>query len=302
MNGKDITFMMNEYGITAFDADWGVGGISSVDKTKFVRFDKHGLYGIGPRDGVVHDGTTWKPIDLNDIIDNATFALTWQGLKVTGNDGVEARIGKLNGDIINIKNNTGSIFQVGNNGSSKIAGWSFDSRYLTADNDNFIVRLSSPTTLDTGTVDSPSTEDSNRVLVVGVKNNGSTSYPFYLTSGGFLHTDKLHATGGKIAGWTISADQLSHCDTDKSLGQAGTFGVYPQGLEIDLSNDFNGTSKLESGDAWVLTAGKDFGLTKNGMLFANSGYLGGMEIGSAASKIGRNLYTNSSSLSGSEWF
>jgi hypothetical protein len=93
-NGNDITFMLNEYGITAFDADWGDNGVSGVDTSKFVRFDKHGLYGIGPCDGVVRDGTTWKPNDLKDVTDNATFALTWEGLKVTGQDDTVAKMGK----------------------------------------------------------------------------------------------------------------------------------------------------------------------------------------------------------------
>jgi hypothetical protein len=43
-------------------------------------------------------------------------------------------------------------------------------------------------------------------------------------------------------------------------------------------SDFNGS--LASGDAWVVTAGKDFGVTKNGALYANSGTIGGWEIDS----------------------
>jgi hypothetical protein len=38
-----------------------------------------------------------------EIDEKATFALTWEGLKVTGNDGVVARIGKqTDGKILNI--------------------------------------------------------------------------------------------------------------------------------------------------------------------------------------------------------
>ena len=74
------------------------------------------------------DGLSWKPVDVDEINQNATFALTWEGLKVTGNNGVEARIGKDDTNIINITDsNSKSIFRVGNDGSSEIAGWTISS-------------------------------------------------------------------------------------------------------------------------------------------------------------------------------
>ena len=104
MNGKDPVFRWDAYGISAYDASWqNTGGISTIDninKNKFVRFDKHGIYGIN---NTTIDGSIWHPTGNDyegnankEVDDKATFALTWEGLKVTGNNGVVARIGKQN--------------------------------------------------------------------------------------------------------------------------------------------------------------------------------------------------------------
>jgi hypothetical protein len=83
--------------------------ISDVDTKKFIRFDKYGIYGIN-HSGV--DGLNWYPKWNKDVngnwispeqeIDNrSTFALTWEGLKVTGTGGT-AHIGKHNNAIIRV--------------------------------------------------------------------------------------------------------------------------------------------------------------------------------------------------------
>lgn len=92
MNSDQPTFRWDSYGISAFDATWFGNTTSDVDGCKFVRFDKNGIYGING--GV--NGLNWHPKDgeeLSDIDSKATFALTWDGLKVTGNDAI-AWIGK----------------------------------------------------------------------------------------------------------------------------------------------------------------------------------------------------------------
>jgi hypothetical protein len=91
-----VTVLWNSVGISAFDVNWNNGEVvGTPDTSKFIRFDKHGIYGIdiSKNDGV-KDGLSWKPADLNEINENATFALTWEGLTVTGNNGVVAKIGK----------------------------------------------------------------------------------------------------------------------------------------------------------------------------------------------------------------
>ena len=109
MNANDPVFRWDAFGISAFDTEWYDGGIvSKANPYKFVRFDKNGIYGINStaEDNTSVNGLTWKPGSLQEIDEKATFALTWEGLKVTGNKGV-ARIGKQDGSILKITNQAG---------------------------------------------------------------------------------------------------------------------------------------------------------------------------------------------------
>jgi hypothetical protein len=95
MNGNDITFRLDALGITALDTEWTNDSISgTADKYKFVRFDKFGIYGIDSSGNSAIDGTTWVPNNNQDVLNKATFALTWEGLKVTGATGAVALIGR----------------------------------------------------------------------------------------------------------------------------------------------------------------------------------------------------------------
>lgn len=108
--------------------------------------------------------------------------------------------------------------------------------------------------------------------------------PFSVTN-----TGKLKAKSGTIAGWTIDSNKL----TSGTIGEDGSFGVFPKGIVGGLNSTADGL--LASGDAWVMTAGSKFGVTKNGALYATnadisgkitatSGKIGGLEIGEIASK------------------
>lgn len=149
MNADEPVFRWDAYGISAYDAEWydsGIGTtISGVDTTKFVRFDKYGIYGINSEvltEAI--DGGSWHPADMEEIDSKATFALTWDGLKVTqslgGNKFATARIGNYvdenkNKSIIKVNNGekdtllvdaTGKITIDGiinATGGSNIAGW-----------------------------------------------------------------------------------------------------------------------------------------------------------------------------------
>ena len=124
MNGNEATFRWDSHGINAFDYVKDTTGtiVSGINTHKFVRLDKHGLYGINndgvediDNDGV--DGANWVPEDLDDILGKASFALTWDGLQVVreyyrqtdGEDGTETmnrkvslHIGKNGPDIFTI--------------------------------------------------------------------------------------------------------------------------------------------------------------------------------------------------------
>jgi hypothetical protein len=85
MNYNDPVFKWDRFGISAYDTNWFKDDfgtvVSGVNTRKFVRFDKHGLYGVNDA-GV--DGDNWYPTgdeyggnSLDEIDDKATFSLTW---------------------------------------------------------------------------------------------------------------------------------------------------------------------------------------------------------------------------------
>jgi hypothetical protein len=135
MNYDEPVFRWDTFGISAYDATWYNGGtdvgtvISGVNTKKFVRFDKHGIYGINDA-GV--DGANWHPQDNNEIDEKSTFALTWEGLKVTNkyNGGTKtaiARIGnytdaKGQSSIIRVNDGTADTFIVEPEGNVSIKG------------------------------------------------------------------------------------------------------------------------------------------------------------------------------------
>jgi hypothetical protein len=67
MSGNDPVFRWDAYGISAYDAYWndadGVSAISNINTKKFIRFDKHGIYGINEAQGI--DGANWHPANLD---------------------------------------------------------------------------------------------------------------------------------------------------------------------------------------------------------------------------------------------
>lgn len=83
MNANDPVFRWDAFGLTAYDAEWNGDSITSKSNPyKFVRFDKHGIYGINQEETNPNavNGSTWKPTSLDEIKEKAQFALTWDGL------------------------------------------------------------------------------------------------------------------------------------------------------------------------------------------------------------------------------
>ena len=129
MSGDEPVFRWDAFGISAYDALWtrgeGFSTISGVNTRKFVRFDKNGIYGINDYPGV--DGASWHPDNIEQIDNAATFALTWEGLKVTGEDGVVARLGKLDDYILKIGRDTEEpLMSFDNEGTLRVGAWSVD--------------------------------------------------------------------------------------------------------------------------------------------------------------------------------
>ena len=126
MSGDEPVFRWDAYGISAYDAVWedtdSESTVSGINSKKFVRFDKHGIYGINNDPNI--DGANWHPSSQDEIDEKATFALTWEGLKVT-KDNATARIGDyswtdnngtISSAIIRVNDGTRDTFVVNNQG------------------------------------------------------------------------------------------------------------------------------------------------------------------------------------------
>lgn len=143
MNAEEPAFRWDAFGLSAFDINWGANTISGqTNPYKFVRFDKYGIYGINQNSPTAEDGSdkpdidgrSWKPTSIDEIDDYATFALTWEGLKVCGYGNTVARIGRQNyqvmennelvdkNAIIRINNGSEDTFVVFNDGDVLIKG------------------------------------------------------------------------------------------------------------------------------------------------------------------------------------
>lgn len=135
MNADEPAFRWDVFGISAFDFDVteeNFGSvISPINSNRFVRFDRHGVYGI---DGKV-DGLTWHPTG-NDYNGNAmeeikalsTFALTWEGLKVSTDKAV-LHLGRWAGENGNVqrmiritKTDGTETFSVNHQGNIEMSG------------------------------------------------------------------------------------------------------------------------------------------------------------------------------------
>jgi hypothetical protein len=98
MNGGEPTFRWDAYGLTAYYFKTGINQsyINGIDTCKGVRFDRLGIYGFDGK-----DGASWHPKaieatvldeDENQILDsdclkaNASFYLTWDGLRIIPNN------------------------------------------------------------------------------------------------------------------------------------------------------------------------------------------------------------------------
>ena len=75
MSGNQPAFGWDKKGISAYDLT------SGYNPYKFVRFDHYGIYGVSSKD----DG--WEPNEVADVVDEADFAITWNGFSLKTNNG-----------------------------------------------------------------------------------------------------------------------------------------------------------------------------------------------------------------------
>ena len=80
-NGNTPSFHWDSYGISAFKWEVADGDQQAFDLSTFVRFDQFGLYGIKDKE------VDWHPLNLQDVVNEAHFSITWDGFSLrTGDD------------------------------------------------------------------------------------------------------------------------------------------------------------------------------------------------------------------------
>lgn len=268
MNVAEPVFRWDAFGLTAYDIDWNNGDISGqTNPYKFVRFDKYGIYGIdqeGASEAV--DGCNWKPTSIDEIDQLATFALTWQGLKVTGTQGV-ARIGRQSNNII-------EVVRTKEDGSTI--------KTFTVDNNGHVTIKGSLTILD----EDDDEEDWSEIIGDGfVKIDstiGNNTTSFQVSSKGLLKaknawiTGTIYATEGEIGGWKLKSGNLYK----GSLNEKGGYYLITQNLDTAIS--VAGSSEFSD---WRLVIGDSFGVDSWGNLYAKDVQLEGT-ITATSGKIG----------------
>ena len=264
MNINEPVFRWDAFGISAFDADWTNGVINRINPYKFVRYDKFGIYGINSDSNLSNEsvnGIVWKPNSQEEIDNNATFALTWDGLKVTG-DGGYGWIGKhvygKEGDndltaIIRVNDGKRDTFLVDAKGNVTVRG-------------NLII--------DGGEGNS----------YMSAEQSGDYSWKFdtssgiYMYQGGISNGTKLFSIDGSglYMKGTISADK-------GGIGgwQIDTTYIRDKGSNVYLYSENQNLGKTIGGhstNAWRITVGNSFGITYDGKIYATAGKIGSMTI------------------------
>ena len=286
MNADEPLFKWDAHGISAFDTTVYEGDVVGTDTDKFVRFDKHGLYGV---DGLE---ATWHPEDQDQIMETANFALTWDGLKVQGDEGATVRIGKTAEDLINITDTEGdSVFSVTKDGAvsmagaitagngSTIGGWSIDTQEGIRNTDKTVGMVNPKTTLSKYTKQSlkGSGQTSKMSFYAGkAPSNSQTDIPEFAV----LADGSMYATNAKIEGNIIANE--GHIGGKNGWG-IKTGGLWSGGIEsapeiylgtegIDATVGGNNKSNL------LFKVSNDFGVTKEGDMYASSGSIANWDI------------------------
>lgn len=272
MNCDEPCFRWDSFGLTAFNftSHQGVVVAGSVEPNHFVRLDKFGLYGI---DGTAN-GLSWHPNSVDDILEKATFALTWDGLRIKRAGQIQVDIGYKNGKIIDIQslsadykrvdkdedgNTRKTIFYVDDKGNAKFAG------QLIAATGHFVgsISVGSLTTsekdITTGVPQDPvfsvNSEGVMRMRRGGIylgdpleknendysdtKDNFDTyNYPFSVNDKGVLR-----AVSGHIGGWTLNQNGLYYEEEGKDGLYTGML-LSPKGSDLSKFWDADSSKSI----------------------------------------------------------
>lgn len=289
MNADEPLFKWDAFGISAFDTIVYDGNVAGADSDKFVRFDKHGLYGIEGR-----DGATWRPANQEELMETANFALTWDGLKVQGDEGATVSIGKTAEDLINVTNAEGDpVFSVAKDGAvsmagaitagngSTIGGWSIDTQEGIRNVDKTVGMVNPKTTLSKYTKQSlkGDNQTSKMSFYAGsAPSNSQTDIPEFAV----LADGSMYATNAKIEG-DITANE-GHIGGENGWA-IKTGGLWSGGTEA-APDVYLGTEGIEATvggsnkSNLLFKAGDNFGVAKDGAMYASKGDIAGWGIGS----------------------
>jgi hypothetical protein len=104
--------------------------------------------------------------------------------------------------------------------------------------------------------------------VVGFDKDGNAYFSGHIT-----------ATSGKISGFTIGGEPSSGTTIEGlwygERGEAGSFYIIPSGNYSNFGTTIAGKLRTD----WSLMLGTSFGVTKDGLLFASGGEIGGFSFG-----------------------
>ena len=223
MSGDDPVFRWDSYGISAYDALWSENGtpiISGVDSTKFVRFDKHGIYGINSDKKI--DGSVWHPTNKQgetaqqEIDKLATFALTWEGLKVQNKNNVILKIGDnskadaSDTSIMKITSGDTPVFEINENGEVRlnIGKDNLTGSAIEALNNSISAKVENK---QTGKAFNWKMETDQMVWYT----NNDSDPLMRLNQNGLYVKGEIHATSGKIGSMTI--DEVTSPSSGQNL-------------------------------------------------------------------------------------
>lgn len=192
MNRNKVSFRWDAYGITALSSNNSTGS-----NQQFVRFDEYGIYGIKGKDGLSWHatGNGYDKDPLKEIDAKATFALTWEGLKVTGNNS-SIHIGKQQDAIMTVYDHEAKpTFTINNDGSVALDGI----LYGTDDGNNVVFRCG---THEDDTCFSAGLLESNKSIVTDSQYLELYSGSEYMDP----NTDLIFSLSGKLAGFSKQVD------------------------------------------------------------------------------------------------
>ena len=270
MSGDSPTFRWDSFGLTAYDFI-SKDGIytTNINSDMGVRFDRFGLYGFEKS-----NGAAWHPENISEIRENSTFMATWDGFEFNkggyahlGNagDGILLAVGKIKGETTFSVTAEGKI--TANDGD--IGGWKIQDNSLS----------SGEVILYSGDQVLPSKIGNDELNTWRFKSGDK----FGVTKEGILHaTDvklsgDIFASGGTIGSWNI-------VNNERLEDKSGEVVLYS-------GDQTKGTSVNNSGQLtnWRLKAGKKFGVTKEGILYATDVNLTGTIAAESGDIAGWNI-------------